>query len=91
MCRRGNCLVLLLVILPQPVCGKKPPSIPGTDSVYAAIEGGLDILEDGSWLVKTRSKPVQTFFDNGGPHEESQFISIAATGWAVAAHAKSLD
>ena len=23
---------------------------------------------DGSWHVRTRSKPVQTYFDNGDPH-----------------------
>jgi len=40
---------------------------------------------DGSWLVETRSKPVQTFFDNGDPGGKSQFISFAATGWAVLA------
>ncbi len=41
--------------------------------------------DDGSWRVETRSKPVQTFFDNGDPHGEHQFISISATSWAVAA------
>lgn len=40
---------------------------------------------DGSWLVKTRSKPVQVFFDNGDPHGEHQFISMMATSWATAA------
>ncbi len=40
---------------------------------------------DGSWLVPTRSRPVQTFFDNGDPGGKSQFISYAATGWAVLA------
>jgi squalene cyclase len=41
--------------------------------------------EDGSWMVATRSRPVQKFFDNGDPHGKSQFISFAATGWAVQA------
>ncbi len=45
---------------------------------------------DGSWFVQTRAKPVQEFFDNGDPYEKSQFISISATGWAVAALAKTL-
>jgi hypothetical protein len=45
---------------------------------------------DGSWLVETRSKPIQKFFDNGDPHGKSQFISITATGWAVAALATTL-
>jgi N-acyl-D-amino-acid deacylase len=40
---------------------------------------------DGSWLVQTRSRPVQVFFDNGDPGGKSQFISFAATNWAVLA------
>ncbi|MFQ5733978.1 MAG: prenyltransferase/squalene oxidase repeat-containing protein [Planctomycetaceae bacterium] len=40
---------------------------------------------DGSWFVKTRSRPVQVFFDNGDPHGKSQFISIPATAWATTA------
>ncbi len=40
---------------------------------------------DGSWLVQTRSRPIQTFFDNGDPGGKSQFISIVATNWAVLA------
>ena len=55
-----------------------------------AYERGVRFLlrsqcEDGSWLVETRSKPIQTFFDNGDPHGKHQFISIPATSWAVAA------
>jgi N-acyl-D-amino-acid deacylase len=42
-------------------------------------------LPDGSWKVETRSPPVQVFFDNGDPHGKHQFISMAATAWAVAA------
>lgn len=45
---------------------------------------------DGSWLVKTRSKPIQKIFDNGDPHGEHQFISTTATCWAVAALAAAL-
>ncbi len=39
--------------------------------------------DDGAWLVKTRSRPIQTFFDNGDPGDKSQFISFTATNWAV--------
>jgi N-acyl-D-amino-acid deacylase len=39
----------------------------------------------GSWIVQTRSKPIQQLFDNGDPGGKSQFISIAATGWAALA------
>ena len=45
--------------------------------------------EDGSWHVATRSKPVQKYFESGFPHGKDQFISISATGWAVAALALS--
>jgi hypothetical protein len=38
--------------------------------------------DDGSWLITTRAKPFQTYFDSGFPHEKSQFISIAGTCWA---------
>jgi hypothetical protein len=48
-------------------------------------------LDDGSYYVKSRSKPIQKFFDNGDPHGTDQFISIAATCWSVAALARSLD
>jgi len=41
--------------------------------------------EQGAWIVSTRSVPVQKFFDNGDPGDRSQFISFAATGWAVLA------
>jgi N-acyl-D-amino-acid deacylase len=40
---------------------------------------------DGSWLVTTRSRPLQVFFDNGDPGGKSQFISFSATNWAVLA------
>ena len=39
-------------------------------------------LEDGSWFVKSRSSPVQTYFESGFPHETDQWISATATGWA---------
>ena len=42
-------------------------------------------MKDGSWLVKTRSKPIQRPLDSGFPHGKHQFISIAATCWAVMA------
>jgi len=40
---------------------------------------------DGSWLVETHVKPVQTFFENGDPHGKHQFLSTAATAWSTAA------
>lgn len=40
---------------------------------------------DGSWMVKSRATPRQTFFDNGDPHGRHQFISFVATGYATMA------
>jgi hypothetical protein len=40
---------------------------------------------DGSWHVKSRSKPFQTNFDSGFSYKEDQFISIAVSSWATAA------
>jgi N-acyl-D-amino-acid deacylase len=56
----------------------------------AGLQKAVDYLvrtqqPDGSWHVVTRSKPIQTFFDNGDPHGKDQFISVSATSWAVAA------
>jgi hypothetical protein len=42
-------------------------------------------LPDGSWLVHSRSRPFQTYYESGFPHGKNQFISMAATGWAVTA------
>ena len=47
-------------------------------------------LPDGSWQVKTRSKPIQTFYESGYPHGTNQFISITAAGWATTALALAL-
>ena len=47
-------------------------------------------LEDGSWFVRARGVPFQPYFDYGFPHGTSQFISAAATAWAVIALAPTL-
>jgi hypothetical protein len=47
-------------------------------------------LGDGSWHVVTRSEPIQTYYESGYPHEEDQFISITAAGWATTALALAL-
>lgn len=46
--------------------------------------------EDGSWYVKSRSKPFQAYFETGYPHGKDQFISSAAGGWATIALALTL-
>jgi ankyrin repeat protein len=47
-------------------------------------------LEDGSWYVKTRALPLQPYFESGFPHGPDQWISIAATDWAVMALANAI-
>lgn len=41
--------------------------------------------DDGSWHVKSRSKPFQAYFESGFPHGKDQFISSQASSWAVVA------
>ncbi len=41
--------------------------------------------EDGSWLVKSRARPFQPYFESGFPHGVNQWISICATSWAAIA------
>jgi hypothetical protein len=45
---------------------------------------------DGSWHVRSRSKPFQLYFESGFPHGKDQFISLAASSWAVTALALAL-
>lgn len=47
-------------------------------------------LEDGTWRVRSRSLPTQSYFESGFPHGGDQFISSAATHWAVLALMQTL-
>src|SRR5262249_53897572 len=47
-------------------------------------------LTDGSWLVRTRTFPVQPYRESGFPHGRNQWISAAGTSWATMALALSL-
>jgi hypothetical protein len=67
--------------------------MPTSDGVY---QRGLRFLlktqlEDGSWHVKSRSKPFQAYFESGFPHGKDQFISCAASGWATTALALACE
>jgi N-acyl-D-amino-acid deacylase len=62
----------------------------GLDVGHEAYRKGIKYLlatqtEEGAWIVTTRSRPLQIFFDNGDPGGKSQFISYVATNWAVLA------
>jgi N-acyl-D-amino-acid deacylase len=68
--------------------------IAGLDTADPAYRKGTKYLlatqnKDGAWLVETRSRPIQTFFDNGDPGGKSQFISMYATSWATLALAET--
>jgi hypothetical protein len=61
----------------------------------AAYKRGVKFLlgaqhPDGSWHVKSRSKPFQLYFESGFPHGADQFISLAASSWATGALALTL-
>jgi hypothetical protein len=45
---------------------------------------------DGSWLVRSRSFPVQPLKESGFPHGRNQWISAAGTSWATMAIALAL-
>ena len=68
--------------------------ITGLPAASPAFQRGMEYLlrtqtADGSWFVKSRSKPIQLYFDNGDPHGKDQFISTPATCWSLAALATS--
>ena len=47
--------------------------------------------EDYSWQVTSRSPKFQPYFESGFPHKDDQWISAAATGWAVLALAPAIQ
>lgn len=62
----------------------------GHDVSSAEYQRGVAFLvrtqfPDGSWLVRTRTFPVQPPRDSGFPHGKHQWISAAGTSWATMA------
>ena len=60
----------------------------GIAASHEAYRKGIDFLlrtqlEDGSWYVRRRGFGFFPYFDYGFPHGRDQFISAAATSWAV--------
>ena len=56
----------------------------------AAYQKGVNFLmgaqcADGSWYVRSRAPKFQPYFQSGFPHDHDQWISSAATSWAVRA------
>lgn len=67
----------------------------GLETSHEAYQKGVKYLldaqkEDGAWIVQTRSRPLQIFFDNGDAGGKSQFISFAAASWATLALLETL-
>jgi Squalene-hopene cyclase C-terminal domain/Ankyrin repeats (3 copies)/Ankyrin repeat len=65
------------------------------DNADPAYQRGVDYLmrtqmSDGSWLVRTRSYPVQPYKDSGFPHGKNQWISASGTSWALMALSLSI-
>jgi len=66
--------------------------VPATDAAYRK---GVTFLlgsqyQDGAWLVRTHSFPVQRYFESGFPFGRHQWISDAGTSWATLAIAQTL-
>jgi len=61
--------------------------LPPTDPAYRRGAGFLlrTQLPDGTWHVVSRSRAFQPYFESGFPHGKDQFVSMAATCWAVVA------
>ncbi|MFO0876619.1 MAG: prenyltransferase/squalene oxidase repeat-containing protein [Gemmataceae bacterium] len=62
----------------------------GIDRANAVYRRGIGYLlrtqtAEGAWIVTTRNRPIQRWFDNGDPGGKHQFISFLATGWATLA------
>jgi hypothetical protein len=62
----------------------------------AAYQRGVQYLlkiwkPDGTWYVQSRSFPFQKQFEGGFPYGKDQWISAAATSWAVMALALTID
>jgi hypothetical protein len=64
------------------VAGEAPSSDAYRRGVQYLLRAQLD---DGTWYVRSRAIGFQPYFDAGFPHGRDQFISAAATAWAVIA------
>jgi hypothetical protein len=69
--------------------------VAGTPATDEAYRRGVAFLfgtqyQDGAWLVKTHSFPIQRYFESGFPFGRHQWISAAGTSWATLAIAQTL-
>jgi N-acyl-D-amino-acid deacylase len=69
--------------------------VAGVSATDEAYRKGVAFLlgtqyQDGTWLVKTHSFPVQRYFESGFPYGRHQWISTSGTSWASLAIAQTL-
>jgi len=67
-----------------------------TAAASAVYQKGVKYLlrtqaADGSWHVKTRSIPLQPYFESGYPYAHDQWISAAGSAWASMALSATVD
>ena len=68
----------------------------GVAPADATYRDGLKYLlstqaADGTWHVRTRSLPIQPYFESGYPYERDQWISAAAAAYATLAISAALE
>jgi ankyrin repeat protein len=68
----------------------------GVAASDAAYQRGVRYLlstqeSDGSWHVASRTPKFQPYFQSGFPHNHDQWISTAATAWAVTVLAEAVE
>ena len=69
--------------------------VAGMPATNEAYRKGIQFVlrnqyQDGAWLVKTRSYPIQAYFESGYPFGNNQFISAAGANWGILAIAETL-
>jgi ankyrin repeat protein len=63
-----------------------------SEPVYQrGVEYLVTTQREGSWHVRSRAPKFQPYFQSGFPYEHDQWVSSAATAWAVMALAPALE
>ncbi len=80
--RPGDAYATATVLLALQRAGVRPDSSSYRRGIAYLLRTQTD---EGAWIVTTRNKPIQRWFDNGDPGGKHQFISFLSTGWATLA------